>query len=1293
MPADQYSFHNRLKRILSRNDHQLPALNTLHQTILKSTERLAARRNNRPKIVLAEGLPVTDRADDIAAAIKANQVVILCGETGSGKTTQLPKICLSIGRGINGFIGHTQPRRIAARSVASRIAEEMGTELGQGVGYKVRFTDQVSDGSWIKVMTDGILLQEIQKDRYLRQYDTLIIDEAHERSLNIDFMLGYLKQLLPKRPDLKLIITSATIDPERFSKHFDDAPMLEISGRTYPVEIRYAESESNAGAVEPDRLMVDSVQQLLREGSGDILIFLSGEREIRDTADLLSKQLLGELEILPLLARLSQSEQQRVFHPAGKRRIILATNVAETSITVPRICYVVDTGLARISRYSHRSKVQQLPIEKISQASANQRSGRCGRIAAGVTVRLYSEEDFEQRDLFTQPEILRTSLASVILQASALGILDLNEFPFVEPPERRFVNDGYKLLYELGAVDSSHRLTPIGRQMARLPLDPRFARVLIASIDHDCVDEILVIAAGLSIQDPRERPMDKQQAADQKHQEYRHPESDFLSLLNLWQHLQSQRAEYSGNQFRKLCRNNFLSYVRVREWQDIEQQLRRQLSEIFPGKVPRQRPGFDPQSYAYDPIHTALLTGFLGNIARRKEGRTYEGARQQELMIFPGSGVAKLKPKWIMSAEQVETSQLFARSCAKIDPEWIENLAPHLVRYQYEEPYWSAKSGRVMALERVTLYGLPIVIGRRVDFSTKDPKVAREIFIREGLVEGNLRTRWPFFAQNQVAREEVESLEHKSRRKDILIHDNDLYAFYEEELPPQVCDARSLDKWYRKASAKQPELLHLNKEALMKHQASPVDENAFPGEFRYAGIPLKLRYTFAPGSEADGVTVFVPQAMVGQLCIEPFDWLVPGMLREKLIVMIKALPKPLRRQLVPVPDVVDACIGELSCEDGSLLEQLSRQLLRIRSVRIPMESWQLSALPEHLKMRFSVEDLKGKVLSVSRDLNQLQSELGLEQSVPQLPPELLNFEQDNLVEWSFGNLPETVSVEQAGITFDLFPALIDQQSSVKLTLLDSREKADQASRLGINLLIRLTLASQVKYLRKNLPGAQKLAIQYARLPDCPYETSSSSGKGENLIDSLIAHAVEKTYLHGALPRTQAQFEQLVESHRQQFLPVANQLAEAVRQVLTEHHSLRSKLSGNINMAWMEAVADIQQQLQHLAYKGFIHALNSDQLTRLPEYLHAINKRLDKLSQNPQADRSPRSKIKPYAAKFLDNCQQQDALPELVTYRWMLEEYRISLFAQPMKTAYPISEKRLDKQWDEVKKAQKIQAGR
>jgi ATP-dependent helicase HrpA len=1295
MRRDQHGLRRRLHQLQRGRDAAADKLQVLTADILASRQRRARRQAALPMPSFPEELPVSARRAELAEAIARHQVVIVCGETGSGKTTQLPKICLSLGRGVAGMIGHTQPRRIAARSVAARIAAELDTPLGAAVGYKIRFSDRTGPDAYIKVMTDGILLAETQGDRYLDDYDTLIIDEAHERSLNIDFLLGYLKQLLPRRPDLKLIVTSATIDPQRFSRHFENAPVVEVSGRMYPVEIRY---RPLAGEDEDDRdlqqAVLAAVDELGREDRGDILIFLSGEREIRDTAEALRKHHPPHTEILPLYSRLSAAEQNRVFQSHAGRRIVLATNVAETSLTVPGIRCVIDTGLARIGRYSHRAKVQRLPIEPISQASANQRAGRCGRVSAGVCIRLYAEEDFKNRPAFTVPEVQRSNLAAVILQMEVLGLGDVERFPFIDPPDARLVKDGYQTLLELGAVDQARCLMPLGRELARLPLDPRIARMIIAARREQCLAEVLIIASALAVQDPRERPLEAQQAADERHARYRDERSDFLAFPKLWEHYHEQARHLSNNKLRRYCRENFLSYLRLRDWQEVHSQL---LSLIKPM-------GFrlNQQAADYEAIHRALLAGLLGNIGCKGEDREYLGARGVKFQIFPGSALFKKSCKWVMAAEVVETARLYAHIVARIEPEWVERIAGHLVKRHYFEPHWEKDQGAVMGYERVTLYGLPLVPRRKIQYGRVDPKLSRELFIRGALVAGEYDTRAHFFTHNQALIREVEDLEHKARRRDILVDEQMLYEFYDQCLPADVCAARRFEQWRKEVEHAAPQRLYLTKEYLMRRRPGEVTEEQFPDHLDISGLRLPLSYHFEPGHPLDGVTVTVPLAMLNQLPPQPLEWLVPGLLREKIIALLKGLPKMLRRNFVPAPDFADACLqailsksshqaprstlplslrervrGEAGEGGGSLCETLAHHLRRMTGVIIPPEAWQPDALPAHLRMNIKVVSSDGKEAAMGRDLIRLRREQG-EQAAEifaRLPDS--GFERDAVAEWDFGELPPQVEFERQGMRLIGYPALVDEGDHVALRLLDSSAKAETAMHGGVRRLYMLQAPEHIKYLEKNLPGIQTLCLHYAGLGDC-------AGLKRDLITAIS----ERAFLGGLpLPRNAEEFRRGKESGAARLAAAANEICGRVGEALLQYHEVAKRLKGAAKPAWLKSLDDIREQLRHLIYPGFVTATPPEQLPHLARYLKAATLRLAKLEQHAARDGPLLAQIAPLWQAYLARAEQQRRLgvahPELTDFRWSLEELRVSLFAQELKTARSVSVKRLEQQWAKV----------
>ncbi|MFN2992537.1 hypothetical protein ALQ63_01104 [Serratia plymuthica] len=1271
MLRDQQRLQRRLQgaRKIKNPDAQQAAVAEVESDIAAALQKVQARAASCPKITYPENLPVSQKKQDILNAIRDHQVVIVAGETGSGKTTQLPKICLELGRGVKGLIGHTQPRRLAARTVANRIADELETPLGGSVGYKVRFNDQVGENTLVKLMTDGILLAEIQQDRLLMQYDTLIIDEAHERSLNIDFILGYLRELLPKRPDLKVIITSATIDPQRFSRHFNHAPIIEVSGRTYPVEVRYRPVVDDAEDTDRDQLQAifDAVDELGREGPGDILIFMSGEREIRDTADALNRLDLPHTEVLPLYARLSNSEQNRVFQSHHGRRIVLATNVAETSLTVPGIKYVIDPGTARISRYSFRTKVQRLPIEPVSQASANQRKGRCGRVSDGICIRLYSEQDFLSRPEFTDPEILRTNLASVILQMTSLGLGDIAAFPFVEAPDKRNILDGVRLLEELGAIKTAenghYQLTPQGRQLAQLPIDPRLARMVLEAQKSGSVREVMIITAALSIQDPRERPMDKQQASDEKHRRFADKDSDFLAYVNLWDYLKEQQKEHSSGQFRRLCRNDFLNYLRVREWQDIYTQLRQVVKEL--GLPVNSEPS------DYRSVHTALLTGLLSHIGQKDaDKQEFTGARNARFSIFPGSGLFKKPPKWTMVAELVETSRLWGRIAARIEPEWIEPLAQHLVKHSYSEPHWSKSQGAVMASEKVTLFGLPIVAARPVNYSTIDPLLCRELFIRHALVEGDWQTRHAFFSANLKLRAEVEELEHKSRRRDILVDDETLFSFYDQRIPSDVVSGRHFDNWWKTAGKQKPDLLSFEKEMLIKDGANKVSALDYPNAWHQGNLKLRLTYQFEPGTDADGVTVHIPLPILNQIEDRGFEWQIPGIRRELVIALIKSLPKPVRRNFVPAPNYAEAFLGRVTALELPLLDALERELRRMTGVTVSRDDWHWDQVPDHLKMTFRVVGENHKTLLEGKDLTALKLQLKdkVQETLSAVADDGL--EQSNLHIWSFGKLPEFYEQKRGGYSMKAYPALVDEKDSVAIRLFDSEQEQQQAMWQGTRRLLLLNIPSPIKYLHEKLPNKAKLGLYFN-----PY------GKVLDLIDDCISCGIDKLIAeHGGPVWQEDNFARLQELVRGELNETVVGVAKQVEQILTTVFNINKRLKGRVDMSLALALSDIKTQLGGLIYRGFV---TNNGWKRLPDtlrYLQAIERRLEKLAIDPHRDRAQMLRVdqvqqawQQWLNKLPPKRRQDDEVKEV---RWMIEELRVSLFAQQLGTPYPISDKRI-----------------
>ncbi|MCL6414632.1 ATP-dependent RNA helicase HrpA [Aestuariirhabdus sp. Z084] len=1247
-----------------------------HQRLERSLDLAARRKAALPQPEFDLSLPVSQRWQEIAEAIEKHQVVVVAGETGSGKTTQLPKICLALGRGVEGLIGHTQPRRIAARSVASRIADELGCELGESVGYQVRFNDQVSDCSHVKLMTDGILLAEIQNDRFLNRYDTLIIDEAHERSLNIDFLLGYLSTLLPKRPDLKVIITSATIDVERFSKHFGQAPIIEVSGRTYPVEVLYRplqeEGDQDSDLQQGISAVLEEIEQCERsegQSPGDVLVFLSGEREIRDTAKALRHLELRHTEVVPLYARLSAAEQARIFQPHKGRRVILSTNVAETSLTVPGIVYVIDTGFARISRYSYRSKVQRLPIEPISQASANQRKGRCGRVRSGICYRLYDEQDFLTRPEFTDPEILRTNLASVILQMLKLGLGDIEAFPFVDPPDSRFIRDGFNLLQELGAVTRQRQITPLGKQLSRLPVDPRIARMVVESARQGSLDEILVIAAALSVQDPRERPADKQQHADQLHREYQHDESDFLTLLNLWNLYEEQRQELTQGQLRKYCKRRMLNFQRMREWRDLHRQLLLSVKELnF-----KLRHSDEPASY--QAVHSALLSGLLSHIGTRGEESEYLGARNRKFHLFPGSVLFKKRPKWVLSAELVETSRLYARINAAFDPAWLESLAQHLLKRNYFEPHWQKKRGQVMGFEQVLLYGLIIVPRRRIDYSKVDAVVAREIFIRSALVEGLFVTKAGFFTHNLGLLQEIDQLEAKSRRRDILVDEETLYRFYDERIPDDTCDARSFESWRKKLEKDKPRALYLTREYLMQHDAAQITEAQYPDHLELEGMRLPLSYHFAPGELDDGVTVEVPVGLLPRLPRFRLEWLVPGMLREKLTAQLRALPKQQRKNFVPIPDYVNALMEALVVEDRPLAEAMADSLRKMSGVRIDANAWVDSPLDDHHRFNIRVLDDEG-VLGQGRDLLALQKRYSRQASDSVSQGEEGGIERSGLTRWDFGDLPKELTRQQSGVTIKAWPSLVEEGAQVAMRLCPNADIATAKTRKGVGRLLRLALSRQIKDAQPHLKGFEQSALQAVTMVN----------KAE-LKDDLWLASIDRCLLEGVdLPRDEEGFDRLLD-RRGELLDVALEYDDLLSEIMQRSHRIQKQLKGKISFDLAMSLADLKQQLARLIYPGFMRDTPWHWLQQYPRYLDAMLYRLDKMGAVIHRDRASAEEVASLWQQYEQRSRQYDERHMLVEplqeYRWMLEEYRVSLFAQPLKTRYPVSAKRLRKLWQDL----------
>ena len=1298
------------------------ALEGIASAVADAERRVEQRRAGLPEITYPAELPVSQKKDDILAAVRDHQVVIVAGETGSGKTTQIPKICLELGRGVRGLVGHTQPRRLAARTVAERIASELDTPLGSAVGWKVRFTDKVSDGTLVKLMTDGILLAEIQSDPMLWQYDTLIIDEAHERSLNIDFILGHVKQLLPRRPDLKVVITSATIDPDRFSRHFG-APVVEVSGRTYPVEVRYRPIVEDADDRDRDQIQAvcDAVDELTAEAPGDILVFASGEREIRDTADALNRRNLRNTEVLPLYARLSAADQHRVFQSHSGRRIVVATNVAETSLTVPGIKYVIDPGTARISRYSQRLKVQRLPIEPISQASANQRKGRCGRTSDGICIRLYSEDDFVSRPEFTEPEIVRTNLASVILAMAAAGLGDIAAFPFIDAPDARNVKAGVQLLEELGAFDQAkddarpgtpatpadapkrrqrasgrrdRRLTPVGRTLAQLPLDPRLARMVIAANENGCVREVMIIAAALSIQDPRERPTGKEQASTEKHARFADKESDFAAYLNLWNYLREKQKELSSNQFRKLCRNEFLNYLRVREWQDIYAQLRQVAKSIDVS--------LNTTPAASQQIHTSLLAGLLSHVgvkdAENKDGgaagpreparrqrHEYLGARGARFAIFPGSGLFKNPPQWVMAAELVETSRLWGRIAARIEPEWVEAQAQHLVKHSYSEPHWSKKQGAVLAYERVTLYGVPIVVQRRVNYGRIDPDLSRELFIRHALVEGDWETQHTFFHDNRALLDEVEDLEHRARRRDILVDDEALFEFYDQRIGRDVVSGAHFDSWWKKVRRTEPELLTFSTSMLINETADDVSEADYPDVWPRDGHRLRLSYQFEPGTEADGVTVHIPLPILNQVDESGFDWQIPGLREELVTALIRSLPKQLRRIFVPAPDFAHAVLERVTPYERPLLESLERELRAFSGTSIPRDAWQLDRVPDHLKPTFAVEDAKGRKVAEGKDLDGLRTQLR-GRLASTLAKAADGVERSGLTSWTFGTLPRTFARHRGGYEVKAYPALADGGTSVAIRLFETEAEQRRAMSEGTRRLLLLNLPSPVKYVLGHLSNADKLAL-----------SNSPHGSAVALFDDCLAAAVDTLVAQAGGPVWEAEsFTKLHESVRAGLHDTVTDIIARVAEVLSAAHEVEVRLRGLSGPTVEPALADVRAQLAGLIFPGFVTSHGSGRLSDLLRYLRGIARRLDRLPSNVQRDHDLMLTVQRLQESYREvrdhDTRGGQRLPgsaaepggaEVEQIRWMIEELRVSYFAQVLGTPTPISDKRIRKALDQL----------
>ncbi|MFE7756335.1 ATP-dependent RNA helicase HrpA [Streptomyces sp. NPDC057429] len=1255
----------------------------------KAAERLAARAARMPALSYPEQLPVSQKKDEILEAIRDHQVVIVAGETGSGKTTQIPKICMELGRGVRGMIGHTQPRRIAARTVAERVADELKTPLGEAVGWKVRFTDQVNpDATFVKLMTDGILLAEIQTDRELLAYDTIIIDEAHERSLNIDFLLGYLARLLPKRPDLKVVITSATIDPERFAQHFGEAPIVEVSGRTYPVEVRYRPLLEEAGE-DSDRDQItaicDAVDELHSEGPGDVLVFLSGEREIRDTADALNKRNLRHTEVLPLYARLSHAEQHRVFQRHTGRRIVLATNVAETSLTVPGIKYVIDPGNARISRYSHRTKVQRLPIERISQASANQRKGRCGRTSDGICIRLYSEDDFVTRPEFTDPEILRTNLASVILQMTAAGLGEIEKFPFIDPPDHRNIRDGIQLLQELGALDPQEkdpkkRLTPLGRKLSQLPVDPRLARMVIEADRNGCAREVMVIAAALSIQDPRERPSEKQTQADQQHARFKDETSDFLAYLNLWRYVREQQKERGSSSFRRMCKQEYLNFLRIREWQDIYAQLRTVAKQMgIAVEEPKADEGVPEQA-----VHTSLLAGLLSHIGLKDtEKNEYLGARSAKFAIFPGSALFKKQPRFVMSAELVETSRLWARVNAKVEPEWIEPLAQHLLKRTYSEPHWEKDQAAVMAYERVTLYGVPIVAQRKINFGRIDQEASRDLFIRNALVEGDWRTHHQFFHDNRKLLGEVEELEHRARRRDILVDDETLFDFYDQRIPEHIVSGAHFDSWWKHKRRDEPDALDFERSMLINEKASAVTKDDYPDSWRQGKLKFRVTYQFEPGADADGVTVHIPLQVLNQVTSEGFDWQIPGLREEVVTELIRSLPKPIRRHYVPAPNYATKFLDRAVPLQEPLPLTLARELQRMVGVPVTADDFDPSRIPDHLKITFRITDERRRKVAEAKDLEALRIQLRpkarqalSKAAAATAGPSGESIERSGLTDWTIGTLDRVFETRRAGQPVKAYPALVDQGATVAVRLFDTEAEQQQAMWRGTRKLILLNIpVNPAKFASDTLTNQQKLAL-----------SRNPHGSVQALFDDCATAAADRLIAaHGGPAWDEASFRKLYDKVRADLVDLTVRTIGQVQQILAAWQACERRLKSTNSLVLINNVTDVRDHLARLVPPGFVTMTGLRRLPDLMRYLVAEDRRLQQMPTNVQRDTTRMEKVHEMQDEYawlLEQMPQGRPVPqEVLDIRWMIEELRVSYFAHALGTAQPVSDKRIVKAID------------
>jgi len=1303
MLADQFRLRRSLDSVQRAAKSGKPFgrnLQRLSDSLAKSIKLREKRAANLPTVELNADLPVSARRDEIVEAIEKNQVVILCGETGSGKSTQLPLICLSMGRGVSGTIGHTQPRRIAARSVAARVAEEVGSSVGKAVGFKIRFTDTTSPQTYVKLMTDGILLAESQGDRFFEQYDTIIIDEAHERSLNIDFLLGRLKQILSRRPDLKVIITSATIDAERFADHFgkgeNSAPVIEVSGRTYPVEIRYrppfdpdakdAEQTPKSGSSANNRrrseadmqaAVLNAVDELMLDGPGDILIFMPTERDIHETAKSLRGRLLGKIskgqktDIIPLYARLSTKEQSRIFQTLPHRRIVIATNVAESSLTVPGIHYVIDSGTARISRYSARSRMQRLPVEPVSQASANQRAGRCGRIGPGICIRLYTEDDYNGRDAYTAPEIQRTNLASVILQTTALRMGPLENFPFLEPPRMGTITDGYRSLYELGAIDEKNSITEVGRQLSRLPVDPRVGRLILAGHEENCLHEVLVIAAALELQDPRDRPIDKQQAADEAHAKFQDAKSDFMAYLKLWDFYHKMRSGASRSQLRKACQQNFLSYNRMREWIDIHHQLSELVAEV--GLKPTKRQN------NFDAIHRALLTGFLASIALLTDRHEYTAAGSQKVTIWPGSGLFSEKPKWIVAAELVETTKRYVRTVARINPDWIEPIAGHLMKKTYSDPEWDSQAGSAMAFEKVTLFGIPVIPRRRTRYSKVNAELSREMMIRDGLVEGHLEIQLPCIRHNARLMEELEVLQTRTRRFDLVVDDDERFEFYDKRIPEEVADIHHLQRWLRKAENNRRGLLNMQKVDLRRTGTEEVTGKEFPDAVKVGTIQLPIEYHLEPGSPEDGVTLELPQEAFNQIDQNRLGWLVPGLVEEKVVALIKSLPKSLRRQFVPTADTATQVASQLNFGQGNFEQTIARLLTEIAREPVAVSDFQQERLPNHLRMNVRIMNEEGKPLATGRDLKTIRQTIGSNASSSFSEIDDNRWQRDGLKTWNFGELPAQVTVHRGTIELKGYPTLIDEDDCVSLRLRDLPARSALETRAGIRRLAAIALTRFVKVQIENIPRLSEWIMLSAAM-------GGAVAFKKNLGDLIVDRALfpEK----GPYPRTEAEFQLRVKKAKSMISIATQDVIVLVGAIMKGYATLRKAINATQSPHWKYAADDVKKQIVALTRPGFLTDAAWGWLRQYPRYFEAATVRLNKLPESgAQKDSKAQQTIEDLVGLYeyrAEEHRERDVYdPNLEHYRWMLEEFRVSLFAQELRTAIPVSEVRLEKQWAKV----------